>query len=86
MPTPPSLCPGEEEKGCYHAERFSTERASAGSWGIYMQEEKPDKKECLCRYVYLCSYMHIYMYVIMLSPGETKWIGYSLDVLKLGFM
>lgn len=31
-------------------------------------------------------YIHTYMYVIMLSHGETKWIGYSLDVLKLGFM
>lgn len=31
-------------------------------------------------------YIHTYMYVIVLSHGETKWIGYSLDVLKLGFM
>lgn len=31
-------------------------------------------------------HIHTYMYVIMLSHGETKWIGHSLDVLKLGFM
>lgn len=31
-------------------------------------------------------YIHTYMYVIMLSHDETKWIGYSLDVLKLGFV
>lgn len=30
--------------------------------------------------------MRIYMYAIMLSHGETKWIGYSLDILKFGFM
>lgn len=45
-----------------------------------------EKKECVYKYICLYICMRIYMYVIMLSHGETKWISYSLDILKFGFM
>lgn len=40
----------------------------------------------ICIYTYLYIYINIYVHVIMLTHGETKWISYSLDILKLGFM
>lgn len=55
------------------------------------EKKKNNKKQGKKRvylqiYIFIYIYMLIYMYVIMLSHGETKWIGYSLDVLKLDFM
>lgn len=81
MPVLPSLCTGKGEKDCECAERFPTETASSASWGTYIQQKNRGTKS-----MFTNIHIHTYMYVIMLSHGETKWIGHSLDVLKLGFM
>lgn len=77
VPVLPSPCPGEGGKGCECAEKFLTETASSASWGTPIQQKNKGEKS-----VFPNIYVRTYMYVIMLSHGETKWIGYSLDVLK----
>lgn len=70
--------------------------SSSASWGTHIQKKTPKTKKKQTttkknpqtggKSMITNPYIHTYMYVIMLSHGETKWIGYSLDVLKLGFM
>lgn len=84
-PALPSPCPGQDQKDCQRA-RDSPPGEQVLALGARTFITKIGEKKSAFTDIYIFIYTLIYMYVIMLSHGETKWIGRSLAILKLGFM